>query len=121
MEKVLIIEDDKDNLFVLAYCIEKLLVEVIARPQIVPICEIIRIMPGLIMLDHWVNKENGSDLCLEIKNDPRTSHIPVVLISAVINLEEIAKESCADDYINKPYDLEDVEYVVKKYLNLKPA
>ncbi len=73
---------------------------------------------GLILLDENLNWGWGSDLCLGLKADERTAHIPVVLISAVQNIEEIAEACGADAYIRKPFDIYDVIDVVNQhYLN----
>lgn len=73
---------------------------------------------GLILLDENLNWGWGSDLCLGLKADERTAHIPVVLISAVQNIDKIAEACGADAYIRKPFDIYDVIDVVNQhYLN----
>ena len=121
MKKVLIIDDDEDNLFLLATCVADLGVEVVTKNNILPLSEIMSISPDLVMLDHWINNDHGSDLCCQVKNNPVTSGIPVVMVSAVIDLGKIAEDSHADAYIEKPFDFNDIQTAVKKQLNLKFA
>jgi CheY-like chemotaxis protein len=118
LKKILIIDDDQDNLFILAECLKIKGVEVIAKSTIIPIEEIIQISPDLILLDHWISDMKGGDFCFEIKNDDSTAHIPVILISAIIDLEDVAVKSCADSHIEKPFDIDDLQKEVKRFLPL---
>jgi DNA-binding response OmpR family regulator len=60
-------------------------------------------MPDLIVLDLNLPIMNGHQLCRRIKRDPSTSHIPVILLTASDNSDEMIKgmESGADDYVPK--------------------
>lgn len=69
------------------------------------------------MVDHWLRDTYGGDLCAEIKSNPQTSDIPVVLISALQGLDIIATNSRADGYLRKPFDIEDLQHLVRKHLN----
>jgi DNA-binding response OmpR family regulator len=59
--------------------------------------------PDLIVLDLNLPIMNGHQLCRRIKRDPNTSHIPVILLTASDNSDEMIKgmESGADDYVPK--------------------
>ncbi|MGK6351547.1 response regulator [Parapedobacter sp. DT-150] len=70
---------------------------------------------GLILLDENLNWGWGSDLCRELKADDETANIPVILISAMRNIDEIAQECGADAYIRKPFDIYDVIDVVNEH------
>lgn len=60
-------------------------------------------LPDLIVLDLNLPKINGHQLCRRVKRDPQTAHIPVILLTATDNSDEMIKglESGADDYIPK--------------------
>lgn len=60
-------------------------------------------MPDIIVLDLNLPIMNGHQLCRRIKRDPNTSHIPVILLTASDNSDEMIKgmESGADDYVPK--------------------
>ena len=67
--------------------------------------EIAVINPNLIIIDFLLLYGLGNELCAEIKNDPGTQHIPVILYSASSLLPKVAEECHADAYISKPFDL----------------
>ena len=56
--------------------------EVVLRSDVLPLSEIEQINPDLILLDHWIGNRFGGDLCLEIKNNPATADIIVIMLSA---------------------------------------
>jgi DNA-binding response OmpR family regulator len=68
----------------------------------------IREKPDLILLDIVMPGKNGCDVCRELKADPVTRGIPVVVFTAYYPEEEYVKtnseEIGADDYILKPFD-----------------
>ena len=62
-------------------------------------------IPDLIILDLMLPGIDGLDVCRELKNDPKTAHIPIVMLT--VKGEEsdivIGLELGADDYITKPF------------------
>lgn len=62
-------------------------------------------VPEMFILDIMLPDGNGIDLCRELKSDPQTSAIPVILMSAHMDVKEKALEAGADDFVNKPFDI----------------
>ncbi|GAA4791169.1 hypothetical protein GCM10023231_18880 [Olivibacter ginsenosidimutans] len=60
---------------------------------------------GLVLLDERLMWMWGSDLCLELKQDPSTKHIPVALVSAADDLAKIKERCGAEAYLKKPFEL----------------
>ena len=62
-------------------------------------------IPDLIVLDLLLPKVDGLDVCKQLKSDPKTQHIPIVMLTA--KSEEVdmvtGLECGADDYITKPF------------------
>jgi two-component system phosphate regulon response regulator PhoB len=116
MKKVLIIEDDGDTLDMLGYIAAQSNVEVVLRSNVIPLAEIKQINPDLIILDHWMGKSSGGDLCLEIKQDQATAEIPVVMLSALNEIGQIAMNSCADGSLAKPFDIAEIEDIIETYV-----
>lgn len=114
MKKIIVVENDADTLDLMNLVLEDSGYEVIRFSKTTTPEELKTHNPNLIILDHFLDDGYGGDLCLQIKNDPSTMHIPVILYSASPGLEKIAQKSRADAYIEKPFDIVDLENMVKK-------
>jgi len=121
-KKILVIEDDKDIRDTIVYVLEEEGYEVIASDNARILKKVPDLEPDLILLDNWLtdwtSDLSGQQLSKALKNDPTTKHIPVILISAVNNLKEIAKAGEADGYIKKPFDLTELIEVVKNHIQI---
>jgi DNA-binding response OmpR family regulator len=67
-------------------------------------------LPGIILLDVKLPKLNGIEVCKRLKNDDRTKHIPVIMLSAKAQSFEIRQglEAGADKYLCKPVSFPDI-------------
>ena len=74
-------------------------------------------LPDLLLLDIWMSGVDGRDICKRLKGAAATKHIPVIMVSAAKDTEQIAKDSGADYFISKPFQMEDLLAIVAKYVN----
>src|SRR5260370_7701054 len=77
----------------------------------------------LIMLDILLQSKDGRKICQQLKSDPKTSHMPVIVLSAHSDASQLANDCGADDFIEKPFDVDVLISTVEKYLphNIEPA
>jgi DNA-binding response OmpR family regulator len=119
-KKILVIEDDKDIRETIMYILEEENYAVTASEDSKILKQLNEIKPDLVMLDNWLtdwkSDASGQQLSKQLKSDPSTSHIPVIIISAVSNIREIAAAGLADDYLKKPFDLTELVEIVKKHI-----
>jgi signal transduction histidine kinase/ligand-binding sensor domain-containing protein/DNA-binding response OmpR family regulator len=75
--------------------------------------------PALIVSDISMPEMNGIDLCCKIKQDQRTAHIPVILLTALSNKDQYLRglEIGACDYLTKPFNFEILLSRIKNVLN----
>jgi CheY-like chemotaxis protein len=64
-----------------------------------------------------LNQEDGLKIAQDIKTTPRTSHIPVILISALPNVQQLAENVGADAYLAKPFDVRELNAAIEKLLS----
>lgn len=119
-KKILVIEDDKDIRDTIVYILEEERYEVIPSEDSKILKSINSIKPNLILMDNWLtdwkSDANGQQLSKELKSNPVTSHIPIIIISAVSNIKEIAEAGQADGYLRKPFDLTELTDIVNKHI-----
>lgn len=73
-------------------------------------------LPGVVLLDIWMSGKDGRDVCSLLKSQETTRDIPIILISAHRDMERIAKEAGADDFLAKPFGMREVVAKLGKYL-----
>src|SRR5690606_35792484 len=73
----------------------------------------------LIISDIMMPGKDGLALCQQLKNDPATSHIPTILLSARIDSEEAGLSVGADDYITKPFNVKSLVLKVRSLLETR--
>ncbi len=77
--------------------------------------------PDLVLLDVMMPKLNGFEVCQILKNDPKTQFIPVIMVTALQDVEDRVRgiESGADDFISKPFNKMELMARVKSLLRIK--
>jgi twitching motility two-component system response regulator PilH len=74
-------------------------------------------MPALILLDVVMPEVDGFKVCRTLKADPRVAHIPIVLVTTKGGASDRfwGKRQGADDHVAKPYTIEAMEAVIRRF------
>ena len=107
-KKVLIIENDQDIRHIVEFILNEQGFETLSIPEPDDLSEIIPFAPHVILLDEFINSRPGHRLCRKIKQVAALASVPVIILSTANDIELIATECDANDYICKPFDVEDM-------------
>jgi len=115
-KKIIIIDHDQDTVDILTYMLTDWGYTVTGFMTL-DITRVLEIKPDLILIDTWLPGNFKGAFCKELKSDERTWNINIILLSTQNNLPEIAKECLADDYLAKPFDIDDINKIVSGLIN----
>jgi signal transduction histidine kinase/ligand-binding sensor domain-containing protein/DNA-binding response OmpR family regulator len=115
---LLLVEDNEDFLFYLKDNLKTLYSIVEARNGAEGLTEAIRVIPDLIVADVTMPEMSGLELARRLKNDERTAHIPLVLLTASTSPDQHLEgyELGIHDYIEKPFNFEILQYRLSNIL-----
>lgn len=119
---VLVVDDNQQNLELLQAYLENVDCETVPAHDGIEALEIINAgAPDLILLDVMMPKMSGFEVCKRIKNDPRTSDIPIIMVTALNEFGDIERgiDSGTDDFLSKPVNKLELVTRVKTMLKLK--
>ena len=118
--EVLVVDDDEDMLIMMQHMLMAEGYVPLISPNAQNAMEIISHRnPAMVLLDLRMIGIDGGDICQQIKSDPHTSSIPVIILSANHNIESIAKDCGADAYLPKPFSLEKFKEVFHQLISKK--
>lgn len=118
--RILIVEDDHDisNMLKIFFSAEGYSVEVAARGNdALELCR--KKLPDLIVLDIMLPDMDGYAVCRALRTTTRTSHIPIIFLTQRDERSDriAGLELGADDYITKPFDIEELKLRVRTAIN----
>jgi len=106
-KKILILDDDSDILEILTIVLSEAGYEVKAIENGEAVFEdIANFRPDLILMDVMLAGMDGRIICRNIKGDPSTANLPVILISGTHDLaQSLHLPGAPNDFISKPFDI----------------
>ena len=115
---VMIVDDSPTIRKILGLTLERAGYKVVAEPDGESAIErLLQVVPDMILLDIAMPKIDGYEVCKRIKQDPRTKHVPVVMLSGKGALFDKVKGHMAGatEYLTKPFETPAVLAVVTNY------
>lgn len=73
--------------------------------------------PDLLLLDVWMSGHDGREICRKLKRKSTTKQIPIILFSASREIKQSAEEAGANDFIEKPFDMDELITKIQRHLN----
>ncbi len=115
-KKILIVDDSSTNVVLLDAVLNEKGYQIFAALSVKDAYVILeKDIPDLIILDLLMPKINGYDFLAKIRSDSRLDQIPVILVSAVTESEDVKKALSYGgivDFIQKPVDIEQISELV---------
>src|SRR6188768_2528335 len=111
MPRILIVDDSSDLLNILNWSLQRKgfscstayykagIFNSLSKPKL---------LPALIIMDIDLNGDDGRKICMEIKENPGTKNIPIILCSGNHELLKGFRDYQADDFIEKPFEIHNV-------------
>jgi CheY-like chemotaxis protein len=113
-KRVLILDDDIDILQICTIVLKKKGFDVQTLNNSSQVVSQVRgYQPDVILMDNWIPGPGGIEATRLLKQDPATHDIPVIFFSANSNVTQLAREARADYFLQKPFDITELEGIVQ--------
>jgi DNA-binding response OmpR family regulator len=117
-KRILVVDDDPDILDALQFMLEYAGYEVKTTEK-GEYAENLRDtnggLPDVIILDVLLSGKDGRLICQKLKSREETKRIPIIMISAHPNAKQSVAAVGADDFLAKPFDMDDLLTKIAKY------
>jgi DNA-binding response OmpR family regulator len=105
----LVIDDNPDILHLVKLILNNDGFDVLASPEGEDvIAKTEDFSPQVILLDVFLSGYDGRQICRELKENPKTKNIPVIMFSAHTKSGDMIRECNADDFIAKPFEVNEL-------------
>jgi CheY-like chemotaxis protein len=124
IKRVLIFDDDVDILQICTIVLRKKGFEVVTLNNSNQVVGQVRSRrPDVIIMDNWIPGPGGIEATRLLKLSPETQDIPVIFFSANSNVAQLALDAHADYFLQKPFDITELEAIVQMALaqGVEPA
>ena len=119
-KRVLILDDDPDILQICSIVLKKKGFDVSTLNTSSQVIDQVKTyLPDVILMDNWIPGPGGIEATRMLKLAPETHDIPVIFFSANSNVTQLAREAQADYFLQKPFDITELEAIVQMAISQK--
>ncbi|MBS7563587.1 response regulator transcription factor [Mucilaginibacter sp. Bleaf8] len=118
---ILVADDDKAIVDSISAILNMSGYEVLNVNDGTSVLQAIKAQPDLVLLDIQMPGHDGVAVCKQLKRQASTKDIPIIFLSASMDVARKAQESGADDYLEKPFDIDALKDKIFHCLNRSRA
>lgn len=121
---ILVVEDDEDNQLLLAHAVTMFGWKYLLAVDAVKTISLVKKQPpSLILLDIVLPDVSGLQIAMMLKSQPATRHIPLIAVTGLTAKQDLNSIFAAgfNDYVCKPFYLEELHRAIAMQLNLIPS
>ena len=118
-KQVIICDDDEGILEMMTFALENndfVIIPLLSSSGLPNLIE--QLEPDLLLLDLWMPVLSGEVLLKQLRANPKTMFLPIIVMSASTDGREVAEENGATDFIAKPFDLDKINFKIRNLLHL---
>jgi DNA-binding response OmpR family regulator len=116
-KKILLLDDNKDLLLIVQIILKAQGYDVVQSCCVEEATQKIRIHhPSLILMDVFIKEQDGREFCSQLKHDDTTGNIKVIMMSGIESDNNLLYQIGADDFIQKPFDYNDLLEKVQRQM-----
>ena len=116
-QKILLLDDNKDLLQIIQIILKGQGYETVLASSIEEATQKIKIhKPALILMDVFIADQDGREFCNLLKNNDETNNIRIIMMSGYDHHLGLMSLVCTDDFMQKPFDYNDLINRVKKQI-----
>jgi two-component system phosphate regulon response regulator PhoB len=116
-KSIYLLEDDDDITALVTYLVGEIGHEIVTHASIASLrLALAGGLPDLLILDVMVPDGSGQEVCRALKANAATSQVPVLMMSAHANGAALAAACAADDFVAKPFGIDDFSAKVQRRL-----
>lgn len=114
-KKILIVDDDIDILEGLTFILtsEGYETQSLSKGEVV-FTTLEEFQPDVILLDVLMSGSDGREICIQIKQDAKLRHIPIIMISAHPSAKKNSLECGAEEFLAKPFEIDELLKTVQR-------
>ncbi len=119
---IMVVDDNQQNRELIQVYLEDIDCRIIPAEDGLQALDLIRKdLPDLVLLDVMMPKMSGFEVCKRIKSNPKTTDIPVIMVTALSEFGDIERaiDSGTDDFLSKPVNKLELLTRIKTMLKLK--